>query len=189
VGASIADWVARGVPVQVVTVTDGEGSHPGRRGLVAERAAEQATALRSLGIAHPPERLRLPDTQVSEHEHDLAAALVPLCRRATLVLAPWEHDGHADHDATGRASRTAATRAGVRFAAYPVWAWRWAVPGQLAGLGLVRVPSSPAALHAKQRAISCYRSQLEERDGRAIVPADALAHFRRPFEIVTAPDA
>ena len=54
-------------------------------------------------------------------------------RDADLVLAPWAHDAHPDHEALGRAARTAAALAGVPLLAFPVWAWQWAVPGDAPG--------------------------------------------------------
>ncbi|MGY5135785.1 PIG-L deacetylase family protein, partial [Streptomyces nigrescens] len=69
-GGTMAALAAHGTDVQVLSVTDGEGSHPGSTRLTAARraevrAAELRDALGDLGLPSlRPQRLRIPDTQV-----------------------------------------------------------------------------------------------------------------------------
>ena len=196
VGGTMALAAAAGVEVQVVAVTDGGASHPGSPTLgpdelVARRPAETDAALAHLGVERAPLRVRLPDGGVAEHEHDLAVALEPLLHGpGTWALTTWRHDGHPDHEATGRATATACGRTGARLVEFPVWTWHWAAPDD------PRVPWSraesvalPAQVQAaKRRAVDCFGTQVRPLSDH---PADApvlgphvLARLLRPTETV-----
>lgn len=140
VGGTMALLAAAGTRLRLVSVTDGEASHPGHpdpAALATRRAAETASALRVLGAqASEVIRLGFPDTRVAAREDDLAARLRDLASDCDAVLAPWDQDVHADHEAVGRAAR----RASPLTVWYPVWTWHWARPGD------PRVPwSTPSA--------------------------------------------
>lgn len=185
VGGLIAELRLRDVPVDVVAVTDGEASHPGRAGLAAVRIAEQTAALRALGVGEPAERLGLPDGRVSTRADELHDALVRRVGPDTVVLAPWEHDGHTDHDASGAVARLVTARVGAKLLAYPVWAWQWASAEDLGSLALRRVTLGVDARARKAEAIACYPSQtVADRDGPAVVPPEALRRFFRPWDVV-----
>ncbi len=69
-----------------------------------------------------------------EHSHpDLTTALVDIVGdgRHTLLVAPWRHDGHPDHEAAGRAAAAAARRTGARLLEYPLWLWHHTAPDDL----------------------------------------------------------
>jgi LmbE family N-acetylglucosaminyl deacetylase len=125
---------AQGTPVEFVAVTDGEASHPRaspseRDELRHIRQQESAVGLRRLGWEAPAvTRLGLPDGQLGRHVADVARGLAEQLRPDDLVLAPWWHDGHPDHDACGRAARTAGAASGVGVLGYLVWAWHWCDP-------------------------------------------------------------
>lgn len=184
VGGLLAELGSRDVPVTVLTVTDGEGSHPGRVGLAEARTTEQAAALRALGLDDPPVRLGLPDGSVCQHTAELADALADRCDRDTVILAPWEHDGHTDHDACGAVANEVAAGLGARLLAYPVWAWQWASIGDLEQLALRRTTLSASARTAKARAMACYSSQVFDKASPPIVGPAALARFLRPWEVL-----
>jgi LmbE family N-acetylglucosaminyl deacetylase len=115
---------------------------------------------------------------------------VPLfSRSASLCLAPWDGDGHPDHNAAGRAATNAASRTGAALLQYLVWTWHWATPGDLT------VPWDRAAQlvltgpegKAKRRAIDAFDSQvrplsLAQGDG-AILDAHEIAHHTRGVEV------
>lgn len=196
VGGTMALAVAAGIDVQVVAVTDGGASHPGSptlspEELVALRPGESAAALGHLGVVHEPVPVRLPDGGVAAHEVHLATALEPLLRGpGTWALTTWRHDGHPDHEATGRATATACGRTGARLVEFPVWTWHWAAPGD------PRVPWSRAASvalppevqEAKRRAVGCFGSQvlpLSEHPADApVLGPHVLARLLRPTETV-----
>lgn len=198
VGGTIAMLVHAGWDVDVVAITDGEASHPPTRArsaaaLAAVRRAEQTAALDLLGVlCGRRHRLGLPDGDVAGHEDAVADRLAGLVPAGAWLLAPWDRDGHRDHDAVGRAARRAAHAVSARLLAYPVWAWHWAAPDHpaLAGWRPLRVDLTVVARRTKARALDCYRSQtaaLDDPTGADVVlPPSMLAHHRRPWEAVLA---
>ncbi|MCS0603518.1 PIG-L family deacetylase [Streptomyces sp. LP11] len=195
-GGALAILAASGVAVTVVSVTDGEGSHPGSARFTPERLAEvRACELRdALGELGLPDadvvRLRLPDTRVADHEERLVGELTQLLDGAALCLAPWTGDVHGDHEAVGRAALAAARAAHVPCRLYPVWLWHWAEPGD------PRVPWAtasrivlPAAVQArKHAAVARFTSQIRPlgpgpRDA-AVLPPEEQAHHLRGWEVV-----
>jgi len=169
-------------------VTDGEASHPGHpdpAALATRRAAETASALRMLGAqATDVIRLGFPDTGVADREDDLAALLPGLATGCDAVLAPWDRDVHADHEAVGRAARRASPPAFW----YPVWTWHWARPGdaRVPWEQGVRVSLRPSVAARKRAAIRCFASQLEPRGPGAapVLTPDTVAHFTRDHEVL-----
>ena len=111
-GGLIARQLRRKVPVVVVVVavTDGEAAYPGsaQGPLASQRRGEQVRALRALGVTSlSPFRLRrlgIPDGMVAAHEGGLADELAALVGPDDLLVAPWIHDWHPDHEACGRAA-------------------------------------------------------------------------------------
>ncbi len=194
-GGTMIALVRAGFSVDVVAITDGEASHPRltadvREQLGARRAQEQRIALSKLDIGDVRvQRLHLPDGLVAETD-GLAETLEPVLQGAALCFAPWERDGHPDHDATGRAARIASHRVQVRLIEYPVWAWHWATPHHSAfpWERAARVELDESTLRAKERAIDAYTSQIAPLvvGDAPVLPRAVLARFRRPFETVFA---
>lgn len=184
-----------GLPITVVAVTDGEASHPDSvvtspAMLTVRRTAEADVALARLGLGGAPRvRLRLPDGRVGHHRAALADALTAVSAPGALVLAPWEADGHPDHDAAGWAARDATVRSGARLLQYLVWTWHWAVPGDpsVPWERAVRSGLDAADLRAKRWAIDAFESQLRPvgpGPGDApILSAAELAHHVRGEEV------
>jgi LmbE family N-acetylglucosaminyl deacetylase len=177
-----------GARLRLVSVTDGEASHPriaDPRALARRRVAETAQALRALGAPHTEVvRLRLPDTGLTAREDELTARLAGLAAGFDVCLAPWDRDAHADHEAVGRSAR----RASERTLCYPVWMWHWAVPGDLRvpWPSALRVPLPAEAVARKTAAIGCFASQLENRGaglGPVLSPG-TVAHFSRDMEVL-----
>lgn len=192
VGGLLRALHARGVELTVVAVTDGEGSHPDvdPRAVGEMRRREAGAADAALGIDPRRHHLALADGQVASHEPALRAALDGLVGPGDLVLAPWEHDGHPDHDACGRAAEAAAGAVGADLLAYPIWAWHWATPQDGA------LPLGRASIHrlstldqaAKADAIAAFTSQLTARPGGdAVLGPSVVARFTRPYEVVLHP--
>ena len=187
--AALAALPGRGHAVQVVAVTDGEGSHPRSAAWPRERLrhtrpleTEQALARLGLADAHVL-RLGLPDGGVAAHEKELAG-LLPL-RPDDTVFVTWRHDGHADHEACARATLAAARNVGARCIECPVWAL---VPGhpahaRLRGRLMQRIALPPAAVRAKAAALAAFASQTHA-DGAQlpVLTAHALAAWQQPHE-------
>ena len=208
-GATLAAASDAGIEIRVVAATDGEMSHPhlsdaGRRGLVARRLAETSTAYAAAGIEVTRTRLSLPDFGADADPDGWGAALVaglaPLLDGAAVCLAPWDHDGHPDHDACGRVAATVAAEAGVPLVSFPVWSWNWDDPGdpripfhRAARFDLdldLDLDGDPAAdlLHRKRAGIAAYASQVRPEDGnRPVLPPEFLAHFTRLAEVFLLP--
>lgn len=177
-GGLMRALVAEGAEVEIVAVTDGEASHPGRAAeLRGRRARERADACDRLGIPGVRvHRLREPDSAVDAIA--VAAALHDLTSSTDVLVAPWERDGHPDHDACGRAARS------LRVAAvwsYFVWAWHWATSESLLGSGLRTFRLDAEAMEAKRAALQAFTSQLD--GDPPILPAAVLARFTRPYEV------
>ena len=194
VGGTVHLLARTGWQVDVVAVTDGEASHAPVRGrdaaaLAALRRAEQDGAVRHLGLE--PARIRrlgIADARVDAHVDDLADTLVALLRPGDWLIAPWERDGHRDHDASGRAALRAAATTGARLLRYPLWAWHWMTPRHplLATWRPLRCDLDAAARAAKRRALDAYASQTSAIDGVVILPPDVLERHRRTWEVLLA---
>lgn len=178
--------------VTVVAVTNGEGSHPRSTTTTPDEMAErriheQREALAELGVS-VMYRLGLPDGWVVSHERALAKTLKRLFRGASVCIAPYEKDGHPDHDATGRAAIAACAGAGVRLLRYPVWAFHDQAPTDAIWKRARRISLDGAARMAKARALSRFRSQFEPLSplpgDERILPPSVLDRFRRPYEVV-----
>ena len=129
-------------------------------------------------------RLQLPDAAVADHEDELTSAITSLA--GPLLLSTWRHDGHPDHEATGRAAAAAAARLSIPLLEYTVWA-------EHRGRLLDRPGDPPPAVAtsrtraAKCRAIDAYTSQLEPSpDGRPVVPAELVHRLRTDDEVLLA---
>ena len=182
-GGLIHDWVNAGLSVTVVSVTDGEAADVARPGLDIIRREELRNALRRLSSAHVEvRRLGLPDGRVRDHANRLRNAVASHLDPAGTLLAPYEGDGHPDHEAVGKTGMELAAALGMPIARYPIWAWHRATPGALADLSWKRFPLSLEAQRAKSRAIQCFDSQLRPPVGPPVVPPNVLAYFARPFE-------
>jgi len=185
-----------GVDVHVVAVTDGEACYPDDPWwtpdrLRRQRRQELRDALHALGLARTGiTHLAIDDGGVSAAEEALGDALCGEVRHDDLVLAPWRHDGHPDHEASFRAARQAVRHATARLLEYPVWGWHWLDPcvaqHAWAHPRLLDVRSHAMA---KQAAIACFRTQtgaVERLQSPPILPAHVLARFGRSREVFLA---
>ncbi len=202
-GGAIALLRRAGVPVTVIFVSDGTGSHAHSRAYPPQRLRDtrEEEALVALGLLGvPPEAaifLRLPDTAVplpGQPDFAATAALVGAELEAAdpqTILLPWRRDPHCDHRAAwalvhaalvGRATRP-------RLLEYPIWVWELGGAGDLPLPGEVRGwrLAIDAVLPQKAAAIAAHRSQTtalidDDPTGFRLLP-DVLAHFADPWEI------
>ncbi|WP_353940665.1 PIG-L family deacetylase [Streptomyces sp. HUAS MG91] len=194
-GGTIAALHSVGTPVHTLCLTDGEASHGaiGPRDASAlkdRRRGELRAALAELGAHSAPAHAGLPDTALDRCEDEAARHIGALLddAGAALLVAPWSNDLHSDHEAAGRAARSAARRSGVTLWSYPVWMWHWAhpqdprVPWHRAAV----LPLSPRALDRKKAALARFTSQLEPRGDHLppVLPPQEIAHHTRNFETV-----
>lgn len=185
--------------VSVLIATDGEASHPDSpshppAALAAVRNREAREALALLAPSARVVQLGLPDSALRHHHDALVEALVDLIGRdgaRTLLLGPWEADGHTDHEAAGRAARVAAWRTDAEVWAFPIWWWAWASPRDVTTSGaawadLRRLPLPDAVRRRKADALARHVSQvrpLSDAPGdEALLGPSFLQHFARPWE-------
>lgn len=193
-GGLIAAAAERDLPVTLVLATAGEASHPhspthSPDALATRRRAEADDALAALAPDAELVFLGAADGAVEAAEDDLTAALVERIGESgpgTLLVAPWRHDGHPDHEAAGRAAATAALRTDADLLEFPVWWWHWSDPEQAPWEKLRRLRLSASARERRDRAIAAHRSQvlpLSDQPGdEALLTAEMLAHFGGPEE-------
>lgn len=196
-GGLIATAADDGVPVHVLLVTRGEGSHPDSPTTTPDelrtvRDDEFRRALRTLHPAASASVLDVPDGGLREHPdvlRDALSARLAGAPRPTLVLAPWRGDGHRDHRIAGELAEEVVGRTdGVDLLAYPVWAWHWddpdasAMPWDHARA----LPVSAAVLERKRAALDAYTSQTQPLSpapgDEAVVDDRHAAHHLRSTE-------
>ncbi|MDO9379684.1 MAG: PIG-L family deacetylase [Nocardioidaceae bacterium] len=195
VGGLLQALAEHATRLDVVVLTDGEGSHPGSPTLTSQdlrrvRREESDAALVALGLdGCTVHRAGLPDSGLAARPDDLLGVLGSLLADADVVLAPWRLDGHPDHEAAGRACAAVLSGRGALWE-YPVWAWHWARPGtaDLPWADAAVLPLAPSRARRKADAVACFASQVaplspDPRDG-PVLPPEVLAHFSRPFEVV-----
>jgi len=176
-GGTLALLARRGVRVQVLTATRGEGGSCGNpplcrpEGLPAVRERELRCACAALGV-EPPHILDYRDGHLDEVEPEgLIAEILKVVRevhpQVMLTFGPDGLSGHPDHVTVGRAATEAFRRAGDVAALYTV-----AVPRSVAErLGMERIRPVPdeaitlvvdvaPAWEQKMAAIRCHATQL-----------------------------
>ena len=188
-----------GVELSLVIVTGGEAAYgdgpAGAEALGRTRRGELAAAMAALGVQPTVTWLGWPDGLVADHEAEVTADLERSLTAGregtrTVVLAPWVHDPHRDHQAVGRAAGAAGRRAGLDPWSYPVWMRHGHAPDDPAvpWARLRRIVLSAEDRAAKQVAIACHRSQLSGPDGRGpVLPAELVEHFSDGHELLVTP--
>lgn len=168
-GATAAALRARGVTVQVVSVTDGGAAQPNspeceqiRLGQRRRRELYCASDVLDLGTLFC---LGFPDGRISDHTARLTDELTEILDAwgpNIWCAATWRGDGHPDHEATGHAAAAAAARTGARLLEYPIWMWHWALPDDAAvpWHRATRIPLDSAAMDLKKLAAQAFRTQF-----------------------------
>ena len=182
-GGLIALQRQRDVDVVVVAVSDGEAAYSDVPELGLVRTHEQERALRLLGVeARDVVRLGLPDGSVSRHVDELAAAIVGLVDAQTLLVAPWVHDVHPDHEACGSAAAAAAALAGSELLSSLFWAWHHVPVESMPLQSMVRIELDDQLIESRVAAVLCHSSQLAHDDGSPVLPPALLGSITRSFE-------
>lgn len=193
-GGLVAMAVACGVPVDLLVLTDGEGSHPdsvtcSQDELAARRRDEARAAATALGSTVELTLFGLPDGGLAERCAEITTVLVDRLgdARDVLLLAPWRHDGHPDHETAGRAAAAAAVRTGAKLLEYPVWFWHWGNPGNAPWDRFVALQLDDDAVSRKSAAVAAHRSQvapLSPTPGDEVLLGPALLeHFAGSQEV------
>jgi LmbE family N-acetylglucosaminyl deacetylase len=170
-GGLVAALADRATTVDVLTVTDGDGTLDGsvespRYRVTADRVARQPAAYRGVGVSMPRvHRLELPSGKVPDGEPDVVAALSELLGydpdpTSVVCVAPWQRDGHPDHEAVGRAAELVCHSYRTRLVRYLVGTWAWAEPDDLPWdrARAVAVPASTG--RRKLEAVTAWRPSV-----------------------------
>ena len=195
-GGLLAQAAATGLRPGVLVLTDGAGSHPGSvryppARLRAVREAEARAAVAILSV----ERigfLGLPDTAAPVAGAAFEAAVEQIVAVARewecgVLMAPWRHDPHCDHEAAHLMASAAAVRTGLAHLAYPVWGWTLDPAVTLEGPAVAgwRLDVSEER-SAKERAIGAHQSQyaglVDDDPGGFQLEAGFLDLFAGRFE-------
>jgi LmbE family N-acetylglucosaminyl deacetylase len=183
-GGLIRSAARAGHEVSVLSVTDGEAAYPDWKGLDRIRRREVRDALSILvPKAVSTRHLGIPDGKVNANRALLSDAIDRQLSGNTVLIAPYERDGHPDHDATGDVCCELARSRRVTLWRYPIWIWHHGFPERLAGRPSGRFMLDEATREAKARAISCFTSQMGPLGREPIVPAHVLQYFTRPYEV------
>lgn len=183
--------------ILLISVTNGAASHPGSTYWTPQRLSiirpqESANALKRLSL--PVTQIQwvhggFPDTGVAAAEDELRVFLNTYLQPSDVVFATWREDGHADHEAVGRAALSAAIECGARAVEIPIWAWHWASPED------PRIPWERArklqldkcTQARKRHAIQAFASQLyDDPDSgqEPVLSSTAVERLQQPFEVV-----
>ncbi|MBA1204136.1 PIG-L family deacetylase [Pseudomonas capeferrum] len=194
-GGLLSQFSGREQDVVLISVTDGEGSHPEsthwtEHRLRHQRVLESREALKCLGLdpaALDWRRLHLKDGGLPREEAFLVNHLNQLLKPGDVLLTTWRGDGHCDHEAVGRACAQAAQARQARLAEVPVWAWHWAdaEDARLPWACAHRLQLDETSRTRKRRAIAAHVSQMEpDEDRPPVLPAMLLECLLQPFEVV-----
>jgi LmbE family N-acetylglucosaminyl deacetylase len=194
-GGLVQQALRDGLLIEVVSVTDGEASHPTSHALRSAdlariRRRESYEALRRLGWERPTVTpLGLPDGDVRGNRRQLDQALESILLPDDLCVAPWRRDGHPDHDECGDAAQRASAAVGARSVACLIWAWHWADPegADIPWDRCVRLDLGRRARARKRWATQAFDSQIRPigpaESDQAILPPAILRRFWRGYEI------
>lgn len=163
-GGLITRQARRGVPVVIVAVTDGEAAYPSwpAPGLGRVRESEQAKALHMLDVScRSIVRLHLPDGRVADHESELVEFLADLAEPGDLLVAPWIHDWHPDHEACGRAARSVTKVRHTTLLGSLFWAYHRVDPVAHPQLEVARLDLTEQEVNRRLHALDAHRSQIQ----------------------------
>ena len=167
----------------VLSVTDGEAALPLRENLDLIRRDELKEALRKLSATHVSVvRLGLPDGRVADFQKKLRGAILSLIEPGMTLIAPYERDGHPDHDVVGSVCCEIARTQGVASARYPIWTWHRADPAEFREVSWGKFPLDSEARRAKTHALQCFASRRPPDVHDAAVPRHMLNYFQRSYE-------
>ncbi|UEA60728.1 PIG-L family deacetylase [Gordonia otitidis] len=193
-GGLVHAAASQGIDVVTICVSDGHAAHPGSPEQLANRRhLELDTASVLLGL-DLPRWGGLHSGTLAQHPDCLDAMI-----RDTLdespdvrngVLAVWDHDGEADHEAVGRSAMRVAKPRGLQLWMYPIWLWYWAHPGDetIPWHRVQTVPVSSTVMAVKNAAARSFADQKRPRgpsdSPQPVLGTSITSHLLRGTEYV-----
>ena len=186
---------ANGNPIVLVHVTNGTQSHPDSQIyqphlLDTIRPQESLAALEVLGIAQQVTcmSLALTDGDVFAERAQFHQKLAAIIQPDDILITPFVHDGHPDHEATGQVVAAFAKQHQLACYQVLIWAWHWAKPAdsRIPWHCTLRVDLTPEQLQRKTEAIACFKSQItvdESTGNPPILSAQTIARISQPWEV------
>lgn len=190
----LQNWAKEASETVIVYVTSGDASHGYQ--LADEKAelarirrmeSQKAMAELELGLPLTVMHLELSDSQVASQSDRLKGRLRSVVDANSIVIAPYDEDGHADHNAIGACARALAAEVGFEVHFYPIWLWFWRGPqSRELQMDFCKLSMNPKQLERKVRAIDRFDSQILSVEGRSpVIPDEFLQHYKTlTFEVL-----
>lgn len=194
-GGLLQQLAANGNHIILVHVTHGTQSHPNSQiyspaKLNTIRPQESLEALKVLGIDHQVTiiSLDLTDGEVFAQQAQFYKKLAAIIQPDDVLVTPFVHDGHPDHEATGQVVATFAKQQQLACYQVFIWAWHWAEPAdnRIPWSRAIKVDLSAEQLQRKTEAIACFKSQIESDTSTGnppILSAQTIARISQPWEV------
>ena len=194
-GGLLQQLAANGNHIILVHVTHGTQSHPNSQiyspaKLNTIRPQESLEALKVLGIDHQVTiiSLDLTDGEVFAQQAQFYKKLAAIIQPDDVLVTPFVHDGHPDHEATGQVVATFAKQQQLACYQVFIWAWHWAEPAdnRIPCSHAIKVDLNAEQLQRKTEAIACFKSQIESDTSTGnppILSAQTIARISQPWEV------
>ena len=194
-GGLLQQLAANGNLILLIHVTNGTQSHPNSHVYSQEklniiRPQESVKALEVLSVAHQVMTiaLDLTDGNVFAQQDQFHQKLSTIIQPNDILITPFMHDGHPDHEATGQVVVSFAKQHHLACYQVLIWAWHWAKPadGRIPWHCAKRVDLTTEQLQRKIKAIACFESQITADDSTGnppILSAQTIARISQPWEV------
>ena len=194
-GGLLQQLAANGNPIVLIHVTNGTQSHPNSHVYSQEklniiRPQESVKALEVLSVAHQVTTvaLDLTDGNVFAQQDQFHQKLSTIIQPNDILITPFMHDGHPDHEATGQVVVSFAKQHHLACYQVLIWAWHWAKPAdsRIPWHCAMRVDLTTEQLQRKIEAIACFESQItadESTGNPPILSAQTIARISQPWEV------
>ena len=194
-GGLLQQLAANGNPIVLIHVTNGTQSHPNSHVYSQEklniiRPQESIKALEVLSVAHQVMTiaLDLTDGNVFAQQDQFHQKLSTIIQPNDILITPFMHDGHPDHEATGQVVVSFAKQHHLVCYQVLIWAWHWAKPAdsRIPWHCAKRVDLTTEQLQRKIEAIACFESQItadDSTDNPPILSAQTIARISQPWEV------
>ncbi|AMN68907.1 LmbE-like protein [Psychrobacter sp. P11G5] len=194
-GGLLQQLAINGNPIILIHVTNGTQSHPDSKiyppdQLDIIRPQESVNALAVLGVAHQVTTiaLELTDGEVFAAQAQFTEKLAAIIQPDDILVTPFIHDGHPDHEATGQVVAAFAKQHHLACYQVLIWAWHWAQPAdsRIPWHSAVRVDLTDEQVQRKSQAIACFTSQItidESTGNLPILSAQTIARISQPWEV------